>query len=478
MRLSGKLTDLLKNKIVLFTASRYLSYGLLFVRGFLLAKFLGPYFFGIWGVITLYQQYISFSGLGLQYAINTELAITEQDQKDKITRLIGTSIVMTFWILCVLLVVSVVVQFAHIELFKSKDSYQYAISIFLIGALQHFQQLFFNIYRVYNLLFKVAVSEVLVALATLVVVFIFQKEDLLSALLISWIASLLISNILFIIKPPFKISLKFSKQEAKILLNLGLPLLFYSISFYLIMISSRTIISVFYDVEVMGYYSFANNIANATLLGINAIAWIFYPIIINKLKEGTPQDEVKSVLEKVTNLYSTTVTFVVFIAIILSPIIYLYLDKYTPTKGALNILLLAQAIMASNFAFNTLAIARKKQNTIAIYSFIGMFIAVGLGLLFAFLKLPFAWLAVSVFIGYMVFSILVIRFGLKLSNIASYKFQEAFPWSLQLSLLLFLVGALLNQYTLLFYIFGLFLFVFFRINHIKQLVQYIQSKIG
>ena len=58
----------MKNKnLLFFIFSRYFNYGILFIRGLVLAKFLGPVSFGIWGFLTLILQYFTYSTLGINY---------------------------------------------------------------------------------------------------------------------------------------------------------------------------------------------------------------------------------------------------------------------------------------------------------------------------------------------------------------------------------------------------------------------------
>ena len=73
----------LRKPLVLFTVSRYARYGLQAIRVFLLAKYLDPFYFGIWGFITLTLRYLDFTGLGIKYAVTVELATGGfQNQRD------------------------------------------------------------------------------------------------------------------------------------------------------------------------------------------------------------------------------------------------------------------------------------------------------------------------------------------------------------------------------------------------------------
>ena len=70
----GILNDFGKKELI-FTFGRYISYFFQIVKGFLLAKILGPELFGVFGVFMLIKQYLVYSNLGIQYALNIKLSV-------------------------------------------------------------------------------------------------------------------------------------------------------------------------------------------------------------------------------------------------------------------------------------------------------------------------------------------------------------------------------------------------------------------
>ncbi len=463
--------------LLLFTLVKYLSYALLFARGFLLAKYLDPYFFGVWGFVTLYQQYIGVTGLGLQYSVNAELAIRDLKNPSKEVNLINTSITITLLVIVALVVGGAFLQLLQVPIFKTENAFSYAFLIFTIGALQHYQQLFANIYRVYNDLKRIALAEIIIVLSTVVVIFFFDKAQLLNAILVSWVIGLLLACLIYVIKAPFRIQLRIFSKESKVLLKTGIPLLVYNFSFYLILMSSRTIISIFYDVETMGLYSFANSITNATLLGINTIAWVFFPMLVDKLKSGVAQEQVYDVIRQMLRLYITIVFLTIFFAVIFSPLIFLYLPKYQAVQSALHILFLTQAIWSIGFVFVTLAIARRKHNQIAILSLISVLCAASLGLIFASFKLDFFWLAISVLASYLLLTVLVTRYGIKMADLKLLKYQEVFPLYLVIPFVCFLVGTF-APLGIVWQLAGLGIFLVLNKSNLIYLTKKIKEAVG
>lgn len=454
------LSRLLKNHIVLFTASRYVGYAMQFVRGILVARLLGPQLFGIWGFLTLAQQYLSYTSFGLQYAVNVELATGAPDP-DKQTRLIGSALSATTLIVSGLALAGLGIQVGGVSLFEKYSFGRYALAVSLIAGLYHLQQLFANVYRVYGKLARIAAGELLSAGLPLLAALAFEGQALIEALLGALILAGVLSLALFVVRPPFKITFTFDRQHWKQLFAVGMPLLVYNVSFYLITVSGRTIISAFYSVETMGYYSLANTITSATLLGLNAVSWVVFPDILSRTRAGLPDDVVASVVRKVNDLYGTSVFLAVFGVILGLPALFSFLPQYRPAGGALSILLLSQAVLSVSFGYNCVAIARKEQLKVAGISLVAALVVTGLSLLAALANLPFVWIAIAVLAGSFIYALWQARLGARTLNQGQLRpgyLAEMLPWGSLVATLLFLVGSL-TPYTTLAGVLGLAIFV-------------------
>jgi len=405
---------LFTNKILLFTANRYFCYFLSFIRGILVAKFLGPYFFGIWGFIQLILNYLSYTSLGIGYAVNVELSTNNKNDKENIAIIVGNSMLLTFFICLLLICIVILVELSDLKLFPSYSFSQYALFAALIACLNHITQVFANIYRAHGFLFRIAISELLLSILTFVCVFIFTGAALIEGLLFAMTSSGIVSIILYLIKRPIQIKWCISSKIAKQLLSKGLSLLFYNMSFYFIMITGRTIVSIFYSVEEMGYFSLANSITSAMLLGLGSITWVLFPKFLWMLRPDVPVNETKLTISKVTIIFSFFAYVIVFGAIMLAPLLFLYLPKYRPLASALNYLLLSQAIFSSCIAYNSIAIARNKQMAVAKVSLMSVSIVAVTGTILAFMKVDFTWIACSTLVAICFFSVLQTRLGEKL----------------------------------------------------------------
>ena len=124
-----RLQTLLNRFEILFTINRYFTYALRVAWGFIVAKQLGPYFFGIWGFIQLLIQYLSYTNLGSQFAINTELSIRLSWTEEERAKYIGHALSMSTMVAVVLISIGIILTTLHIEIFEKYKIGKYALLI-------------------------------------------------------------------------------------------------------------------------------------------------------------------------------------------------------------------------------------------------------------------------------------------------------------------------------------------------------------
>jgi len=440
-----------------------------FLRGLFIAKVLGPYFFGIWGFIKLIQQYLSYMGFGIQYSLNVELSTKKKKNASTVGNLIGNSILRTSFISAMVITVGIIIKLKSIDIFSSYSFSKFIIYVVLIASFNLMLQVFTNVYRSYGHLFRIAMMELLLATATLSCVFIFKDLELIYGLLGTMLLTAVISIGVFITKFPFPINICFNLKTAKSLISAGLLLQVWNVSYYLIIVSSQTIISIFYSVEEMGYFSLAFSITIASLLGLRAATWVLFPQFLWKLREEITIQEAKITVNKITKIYSSFVYLITLGAIMLSPILYIFLDKFEPTESALNYLLLSQAILSGCFAYNSLAIARKKQAKVAKISVATVVLVIVMGLAIVFLSFGFSIIALSVTIGTLFYSVMQTRLGESLigKNINLFEsFKKILPPNFFIPILVVLIGNLL-KYSRIAGIIGFIIYVVYNFNNLK-----------
>ena len=64
-----------KNKVVLFLFSRYATYFIHFINSLFIAVYLGPYYLGIWGFISLIIQYVNQINFGIAHSVTAIISV-------------------------------------------------------------------------------------------------------------------------------------------------------------------------------------------------------------------------------------------------------------------------------------------------------------------------------------------------------------------------------------------------------------------
>ena len=486
MILSNKLKKLINIKRVfrepalLFTASRYLGYAMVMVRGILLAKYLGPALFGTWGFLTLMEQYLSYSNFGLQYAVTVKLATQDAESRTARSRIISAAFLTSLLLTTLLAIAGVWVQIGHVELFTKYDINQYAILLVLWVSLVNLQHVLINIYRVYNQLLRIAISELLTAFVPLVVVFLFREESLITASLAAMAGSCLLSILIFLYKPPFEWTVKFSKDIVWGLFGVGVPLLIYNLSYNMITMVGRTILSAYYSKEQMGYYSFASSITSATLLGFRAILWLAFPMVLYRTRDEVASQEAVKTVRKVNDLFNTSVFLSVFAVIIASPLFYLLLPQYKSEDKILAILLLTQAMLLISWGWNSMAIARKRQNQVALISVAATVCVTLIGLWVSSMKMPAPWVATAVCVGSFIYTLLQIYLGHRViqPDGGFWKFfATVLPFGSIIAVVVAYIGIMLG-FTFWSTSLALLIYIFANRGKIQMLWRYAHKKFG
>ncbi|MFW6130235.1 MAG: lipopolysaccharide biosynthesis protein [Atribacterota bacterium] len=410
MQSVSKYLKLLKGKVSIFLINRYLTYFLKFVKTFAIAAVLGPYYFGIWGFITLILQYLSYSNIGLQYSLNVLLSTSEKGNSKNASIIVSSSMIITAFIGFLLLILGIAPFIFGFKIFPKYSFSNYVILVAVIAILRNFNQLFINLYRSYGYLYKISISQFLLEAALLPFVFIYKGEGLINILLWVRIIVYIFSLILFGFNSPVKFSIQIAWEKIILILKRGFNLLVYNASFYLIMVSSRTIISSDYEVQKMGYYSFANNIAYAALMGLGAIAWILFPKMLYKTRSAVPNNKAYDLVSKLMSLYVTFNFLLVFTVITVFPLFIQFLDRYKEVMPTFVFLMLAQGVFSYCFGYSGLAISRKHEIKLATIGFITIIINVLIALFFSrILHLDYSYIAFGTLLSSSFYVIILLK---------------------------------------------------------------------
>jgi len=464
-----------RNKILIFISSRYIGYFLVFLRGIFIAIVLGPNIFGLWGFCMLIMQYSLFTNMGIQYAITVQLSKITRSEPKEIQEITNSALFSIFVLDISLLVIGLIIKyFASL----SYDSFQINDLVFLIiikVCIEHIYQIQINIFRVYGKLLTIAICEVLMSICPLITFIFFDGIDLIYAILLTLITIQIISIMILGFNSPIDIRWSFDYRKISNLLLIGIPLLLYNASFHFILISTRTIISIFYSIEILGYYTFANSFTRAVMLGFSSIIWILFPKIISKMKEDQPDEKVYLLLLKITQLYSTIVNFSILFLISFTPILFIIMDNYLGSRAILTILLVSQGLLACSLSFNTLAISRGKHTEVASIGIFSTLLVFGIGGFCAYLNMNYIYIALSTLLASFIFLFRQVQLSNKILNISAIiTLKTVLSIGTAVSFSIVIINALfINAWYLDIIAFS----IFFRENYdnLKEIMKYIMD---
>lgn len=426
---------------IVYAISKYITYGLKFLQALVIAKYLGPSGLAILGFAQLISLYVSFLHFGIPLSVHTLLSISKNEEAEKAQGYISDA----FWFLLVsgvfFCVCGWAALFAFPDLFEKFQFQRYGIWSIIMGINIFIVVFFSNIYQVYGQFVRVAVIELASILILFVALFMFKSDE---SQLIYWF--LLISSLsilpnlfFFLYKAPFKIHFQLRAQALSVLIKIGLPMLISNVGFYLITISVRSITSYFYTLHEIGLFTFALSIANAVMLGLNAVSWTFYSIIL--ANTSGPIDEAYTYIKNVNRIYNTILSLTIFLGILALPILFIFLPQYGAFYNGMMVLFLAQLFMSISFGYNCLLVAQKKQNVLAVVSFITLGIVVILSACMGFSGLPFLFQTVVILIGMALYSLQICYAGSRVAknNFAQIWWKEILPIKILLPVLVLLL---------------------------------------
>lgn len=410
-----KLKNILQSNIIKFVSTKYLAFGIQVINAFLIAKNLGVYYYGIYGFAILLLQYLSYSNFGVQYSLNVVLSTSKQTS-EKSSKLFTYAILFTILISLLLLFIATILYFNDFFLqFKKYSINSYIFIVLLCSLFQNLNNVFINLYRIYAKLNEVNYFYLTSPFLQLVVLFLFNSTDLFYALLISQLLANLINFLIFVKNNPVNFKFSFDFSIFKELITRGISLLLYNISFYLILLSAKTIVGYFYKVNEFALFNFANNYLVAILMLIESINFLFFPKILNMFSKTENNNEILLLLKKIRKVYLPVVFFTLLISFLILPIIFIFLPNYKESYLSIAFIILAQLFQANNFGFSTLLLQRKQEKMLALFGFISVSIIIILSIITKlFLNISFSYIGLYIAIAMFFYNILTVYWSNKI----------------------------------------------------------------
>jgi O-antigen/teichoic acid export membrane protein len=294
--------------------------------------------------------------------------------------------------------------------------YKYLPIVLIVAIFAFYNGLISNIYRAYGKLNEIILNQILYPFISLICIFFYKGLDLLWALVISNAIVSIIIFIILVIRCPINIKMNFNNKLAKMIIEKGLYLFLYNTSFYLIIISTRSLVSAYFLITEFGYFTFAFTLANAVLLILQSISFLIYPKLLNRFSKFS-NNESYSLLKQVRSAYLTISHFIIHTAILLVPLLLIYFPKFESAQKAYPLIALTVVLYTNSFGYQELLISRGNEKKIGFLSFYCLILNLFLCLVIIKLfKAPYYLISLGTLTTYMVYVFLIGKNGMRLLN--------------------------------------------------------------
>jgi len=466
---------ILSNKVILYLLSRYTTYFIQLITSIIIAVKLGPFYYGIWGFILLLINYFQIFNFGVSNSIGI-LMVQYKNDNHKVNDFIKSSFLLIGLLSFIVVIIAFYYYFIGIPFFSKYKIGNLFYFVCLIAIMSYFNFLLLSIYRVKNRLFEIAFFQSIIPLLIFILVFIFQEEILLKSLIGAYLFGHLLSLILFLKGKTLPKNGNVNIRYASIIINKGFYLFIYNLCFYLIIISSKTIISIFYSVEEFGIFTFSYTLANALMLLLEAFSFLVFPKIIDKLNSDNPIIVVNNINVIRTN-YVTLAHGFVYLALIFFPLIIKLLPKFHDAYLSLSLLSLTIVLYTNSFGYNTYLLAKNNEKIVSKVSLFSLFLNIIISLLLVYLfKVRFEVLIFAISFSYLFYGYFCIYSGKKRLNYDLSFINIIFdfiPYRLLIPYLFAIFIVLLKEPFLNFFPF--FIFIILNFQNLKEILRTIKQ---
>ena len=470
--------SLLKNKIVLFIVSRYFSYFLQFLNSLVVAYVMGPFFLCVWGFVLLILNYMNFGNFGIELALNVKLSTGDFSNKAEHEKLASNAVLLTLFTSFFYLIIAAVLTMLNVPLFKKFEFEAYLLPVLLIACLNFFNVLFLNICRAYSVYGPISFFQTIVQLLQLPVFFFFKESTLIWALLGAMLVANAVSIVYYLKRLPLHLVFKIDWSTKKQLFLKGMSLLTYTLSFYILMLSTRSVVGYFYEVEKMGLFTFSSNLASALIVGLSSLEFVLFPKMLNKYSSEDISDATVSKLNEVRYLYMGTAFLVVLLGVLGYPLLLLFFADYQSTLTSFALLVIAQVLISSGFGYGALIVSRAKERYLILHGCIAFVLNLVLSyLLKKAFHAEYDVMPLSLLVAFFYYEYMVVKKGrylLKQSSSVWLVIKDVVPLGFLVPMLSLLAAAL-TPYYMVFAILALVLFLGLNKQLFSLLLVYVKT---
>lgn len=442
-----KLINIFRDRIFTFIFFQYFSYVIQICNSLVIAKLLGPYYFGIYGFMLLIIQYLSYSNFGVQFSLSFFLSKNLNRINNKERRVLGLTYISTIITSIFIVLIGIAILPFEIGILDKYFFSDFLIWVLGIGIINNWNQVYVNLYRNFGKYNQISAFYVLPQILILLVLFFVSKNFfsiklLLGSQFLGFAFSLLLFNLHSPLKPKWQIRL----PEVKGFYQKAIALMLYNFCFYLFIISTRSLIGLYYNVEEMGIFSFSNSISNAITMGLGVVSFIVFPKFIHKLKGDMSNEDTFDYLKRNQSLFFYLTSLLTFLAISIYPFFITIFPQYKDSVVLFSLLMIAQLIQSSLFGYSELLLSRNFEKKLIINSIFAFIVNI-CGIYLLHLYVSFHYIPLMTVFSVLIYVCLTIRDAGRILNI------RGLQKLLKLLFTVFPINTLIPLFLILFLIF-------------------------
>lgn len=401
---------LLGNKVAIYLLTRYIVYFITFITSMIMAGRLGPYYMGVWGSIILLLRYFQIFDFGISNSM-TVLLVQNKTDKQKCDNLEMSAMVLLCLMSFLVVIIAIYNYFFGIRFLEKFDLGNRFYFVCLIAIFQYLNDYGFRVSRVKGRMFVFTFYQTFLNVVLLPVVLFGIGDSLIDYLIRTYIASHFVCLCLFIFCGGLSFQGRFYFSLARVIIFKGLYLFIYNFCFYLVILSTKTIIADNYSVDEFGYFSFSYTLAHAALLLLTAFSSLITPKLIDKFNTDDVEEIERTIAILRTN-YVACSHFIMYLAMAFFPLLIMLLPKYQGALTTINLTSLAVVVSANSFGYISFLMTKNKERTLALNTFLMLAVNIVLALLLAvLLKVDYSRVVLATLFSYIFYAIIVVYKG-------------------------------------------------------------------
>ena len=362
--------------ILTFTFFKYVNFMLLFLRGILIASVLDIYSYSLWGVVMIATSYYSVLGLGIPNIVLTNFKDIEDSRSRSL--LTGSAVFYCFSLLLLFTATYYVVSAYFDFSYANHINYYYVI---IYCCLMLVIDIFRNVSRYQNGYKLILYAEFISIIPMLLWLLIKPVVITVNGMLLVLILSMVIAVVVYLKHVSITLKRKSILAFFNLIPSLGIPLLIFNFSSYIIFLLFREKIVFSYDELTVANFNFAWFASNTIILGLNLVSWYVYPLVLRKVSKGIETSRFSEylVIQVILSLIILSVSSEVLRVILCN-----IFDKYVDSLIHFRFLIATNLIFYLSFYPSTYLVALDNKRPLIVSGIISVLIYFGMDYMLGF----------------------------------------------------------------------------------------------